>query len=308
MNFEKYQSLFGIEWDGEDDRIKKGVSHYRIKVIDSGAMVELELYPVWDAQNQQRAKAHNPSRIEQERLNKENTRKKIVRLINRNFGRDDLFVTLTYAKRPPGPEQARRDVVNFLRRVKAWRDRNSLPPLKYLYVIEYGALDQMGVPKKIHTHMVLSGGMDRDELENLWKGGRANTRRLKPDDYGLEGLASYICKLPAGGRQWARSRNLIQPEVRYPKHRVSRQRAVRIATDRATAEDALKKQFPRLRLLDVKTKVSDYCAGAYLYARMRRDDFDANGGNLDARGRTDYQGLQCRPPSRPRKGGSCPRR
>ena len=277
MVYEKYQSLFGIEWDGREEQIKTGVKHYRIKVIRSGNMVEFELYPVWDTKNRQRTKSAAPTREAQERLNKENTRKKITRWVNHNFGRGDLFVTLTYedGKRPPMPEQAKKDIVNFLRRVKDYRRRRGLPEPKYLYVIEYGALDQMKRPMKIHTHVVLSGGMDRDALEQLWKGGRANSKRLQPNDFELEGISRYICKLPAGGRQWAKSRNLVPPEVKYPKHRVSNRRAVLIARDIETARDALRRQFPKLRLLEVQVKTSDYCAGAYLYAKMRFDEPNA---------------------------------
>ena len=105
-------------------------------------------------------------------------------------------------------------MTNYIRRLKAWRQKHGLDELRYLYVIEYGALDQMGNPKRIHIHMLVSG-MDRDEAERIWKRGRANSHRLQPDDYNLEGIARYICKLPTGGRQWQGS--LLPTSIRCPE-------------------------------------------------------------------------------------------
>lgn len=306
MVFYRYEDLFGIEWKGDAQAIQKGVSHYRMRIIRSGPMVELELYPVWDTRNRQRAPKRKESRTEQINLNHKRTRLKITRLINQNFTAEDLAVHLTYKDIPPSPEQARKDVTNYIRRLKAWRQKHGLDELRYLYVIEYGALDQMGNPKRIHIHMLVSG-MDRDEAERIWKRGRANSHRLQPDDYNLEGIARYICKLPAGGRQWAASRNLKPPEVRYPRHRVSRRRAAEIARDAEAAQEAIQKQFPGLRVLRVEAKISDYCAGAYIYACMRKEEtHEPDGRAAHGRGGGAGGGIPGRTAQRTRKRGGDP--
>ena len=137
--------------------------------------------------------------------------------------------------------------------------------------------------------------------------GRANSHRLQPDDYNLEGIARYICKLPAGGRQWAASRNLKPPEVRYPRHRVSRRRAAEIARDAEAAQEAVKKQFPGLRVLRVEAKISDYCAGAYIYACMRKEEtHEPDGRAAHGRGGGAGGGLPGRTAQRTRKRGGDP--
>ena len=68
--------------------------------------------------------------------------------------------------------------------------------LKYIYVIEF----ENGEGRKktrVHHHVIMSG-MNRDAAERLWTNGWANTRRLQPDEYGLEAPARYIVKDPKG--------------------------------------------------------------------------------------------------------------
>jgi hypothetical protein len=57
---------------------------------------------------------------------------------------------------------------------------------------------------------------DRDTAESIWDRGRKQTRRLQPDDYGLEGLARYVTKGPASetnGKKYTCSKNLDKPKI-----------------------------------------------------------------------------------------------
>ena len=72
-------------------------------------------------------------------------------------------------------------------------------------------------------------------------------------------------------RRWARSKNLKEPEVRVSDRKVSRRRAAAIAADvQANAREILEKIYPGYRLEQAEVKYSDFVAGAYIYARLRR--------------------------------------
>lgn len=215
----KYEFLFDRSEEITEsafERLKhSNVFRYRARTIKAGDILEVEIFPIWNTQNEVRKAKKAATKEAQQNLNDRNAKKKLIRKINANFTGEDLCITLTYkAGFVPDEEQARRDIRNYLRRVRQWRRKNGLPELKYVYVIEYGGGD--GRRKRVHHHVIMSG-MDRDVAEALWQGrGWANTRRLQPDDYGLEALARYMTKEPNGGKRWAASKNLVDPKSRKP--------------------------------------------------------------------------------------------
>ena len=249
------------------------VGCYRVKRIESGDYLEYECYPVWKWRREaSRAKKLNGTEKAMKGQNEKNAWKKLIRLLNTNFTQADLAITLSYAGRPPETvEQARRDVQNYLKRIKRWREGQGLPELKYISVIECLGVD--GRRKRVHHHIVMSG-MDRDKAEELWGKGRANTFKLQPDEYGLEGWGRYVSKA-RGKRQlneksWTGSRNLKQPKVTVADTKLSR-RAVEMAlVDEETLRDLIHRKEPAHMVNDIKIKISDYVPGAYISIRMRR--------------------------------------
>lgn len=85
--------------------------------------------------------------------------------------------------------------------------------------------------------MVLTGGIDRDELEKLWGHGYANSKRLQFDQHGLAALSRYIGKSCVDSeeervtyRSYNGSKNLIDPEPEYNDSKIrSRKRAQELA-------------------------------------------------------------------------------
>ena len=106
------------------------------------------------------------------------------------------------------------------------RKKQGLPPLKYIAVTEKGSKNG-----RYHHHVTLSGGMDRDDLENLWGLGYANSRRLQFTESGLAGLGHYIVKSPLYTRAWNASKNLIDPEPKTRDGRISGKRAEELSRD-----------------------------------------------------------------------------
>ena len=173
---ENYAALF-TEAQGEAQRIREGVQGYRIKTIHAGDTLEIEGYAIWNTAKQ----AGEARRISEKHreavraVNLRNQQKKMRRLVNANFGAGDLFLTLTYdpEQQPADSTAAQRDIRNYLRRLSRRRERLGLPDLKYIYTTEC-TTGVLGT--RYHHHLIVNGGISRDEAESIWKKGNANSR------------------------------------------------------------------------------------------------------------------------------------
>ena len=273
---ERYESLFELPPDGVNgaDNVIRGnePGRYRCKTIKHGNQLDVEIFPIWSTASEIRRAKSALTRKAVAAQNEKNARKRLIRRINANFTADDIELTLTYAgEHVPDLEGARRDMQNYIRRVKRYRKAHGLPEIKYVYVIEYQG--EEGEPKRVHHHVIMSG-MDRDAAEKLWGRGRANSARLQPDENGLEGLARYITKtLPRfkSEKRWVCSKNLTEPTVTTADTKITRRKAARLAHDaEAYGKDLFEHLYPGYLFNDVEIKTSAYVAGAYIYARMRR--------------------------------------
>lgn len=245
---------------------------YREKRIYSGNMLEIEIFPIsFQERKHSRKRKEKESLTKQKNLNDKNAKKHLIRLLNTNFTDKDLSVTLTYDNEnlPQSEEEARKDVINFLRRVKRYVKRNNLPDLKYIAVIEYREQKEGKKAIRLHHHIVMSGDIDRDKVEELWKKGRANADRLKADEFGYEGLARYISKDPKGQKRWTQSRNLKQPIVKVNDFKYSKRKVnelLKCQGDRQAFESLYKNYSFR----DYKIYINDITAGTYLYIKMQK--------------------------------------
>lgn len=243
---------------------------YREKKVYSGKMLEVEIYPISLLEKKQpRRKKEKLSPPKQKNLNEKNAKKHLIRLINTNFTDEDLAVHLTYDNKnyPRSEEEARKDMANFIRRIKYYRKKNGLPELKYIAVIEYRESER-GKQIRLHHHAIMND-MDRDVVEELWGKGRANADRLKADEYGYEGLARYISKDPKGSKRWTQSKNLKQPTVKVNDHKYSKRKIEQISN---SPEDRqlFEKLYPGYILNDCEVQVNDINAGTYIYIKMRK--------------------------------------
>lgn len=244
---------------------------YREKKIYSGNNLEIEIYPITiQERKQSRRKKEKESLKKQKNLNDKNAKKHLNRLINTNFTDRDLSITLTYTddNLPGSEEEARKDIVNYLRRVKHYRKKNNMPELKYIAVIEYKDQEEGKKAVRIHHHVVMSG-MDRDIAEELWKKGRANADRLKADESGYEALSRYISKDPKGNKRWTQSKNLKQPIIKVNDFRYSRRKVEEIARSPGDKE-LFGRLYKGYFLNDCKVEVNDINAGNYIYIKMRK--------------------------------------
>jgi len=250
---------------------------YRVKTIKSGPMLEVEAYPFWKIPQGSRKKRGEESSQAQKNLNDKNTQKHVVRLVNTNFKNYvDLWMHYTYpeGKLPADFEQAKKDMTNLIRRMKNWLKKQEQYKdfeLKYIYVTEH---TRDGKKVRAHHHMV-TNFPDRDVAEDLWNcGGRPRSRRLKSDDFGLEGMARYITKEKGSKtmKRYTPSRNLKQPTVTVADTKLTRRRAEKIAREEISAQETFESWYKDYQFKDMQVKFSDFVSGAYLYVRMKRID------------------------------------
>ena len=273
---ERSGSLLEGEWDAAGywrdlpSEIRVGRMGYRTRTIKAGPRLEVEIYPVFGREDAGRARGARKNLTPEavQRKNEERSRRKLIQLIDANFDERDLHVTLTYNGNPPGYDAALSDVKNFLRTVKRKRERDGLDPLKYVYTIEG---DEEGTRRRIHVHLVMNGGISREEIEKIWGRGYANADHLQPNEFGMEALARYITKQQKNRRKWARSRNLKKPKQRTSDSKVSNARVKRLALDFPnSAKEIMEKLFPGYSHTQTIMRFSDVVDGAYIRTIMRR--------------------------------------
>lgn len=231
-------------------------------------MLESMVYPSFKVKaDMPKTKKKRETSPSQSNLNDKNARRYLIRLANINFGKGDIWATFGWNNGllPETYEDAKKDVVNFIRRINRKRKKMGLDNAKYIYII---AFEEYTRP---HFHLLISGGIDRDELEKMWgKCDRPNTRNISPDEnFLITGLATYITQNPHGTKRWCPSKNLKKPDE--PKRSYSKFRKAKVekmAFDNSMLQAEMEKAYPGFTFLDAEVKHNGVNAAFYIYARM----------------------------------------
>lgn len=288
----EHEALFDAEavnteqpsfWTCLPAQLQVGRMGYRTKTTKAGPRLEAEIYPIFGREERGRLRAakQNVTPEAMQRLNHERSIRYLIQLADANFDERDISLTLTYNGQPPEYTQVRKDVRNFLARVKRAREKRGLEQLKYIYTIEDA---KEGRVTRIHVHMIMNGGIDRDELEKIWAKGYANADRLQPTETGLEALIRYMVKQQKNRRKWAASKGLKQPKVRTSNTRVTNGRVKVLAMDyQAQAKPIMEKVYPGYQFVSARVFYSDIVDGVYIRAVMRKIPDKAERGRADDR-------------------------
>ena len=229
-----------------------------------------------------RSKKEKVSPEKQRNLNDKNARRYLVQLGNLNFSEEDIHASFTYNKKylPETIEEAEKEVSNLLRRIQYKRKKEGLPALKYILVTAYSE----GKEVRIHHHIIMNGGLDRDVIEDLWrkrrkkgqkKGDRIgyiNADRLQPDENGIAALSTYLAKHPSRKKRWSTSQNLKKPESKNNDSRYSRRQIEKLAKERPGRE-YWEKQYPGWTLTDEvygEQYEHNEITGWAIYLKLRR--------------------------------------
>ena len=286
-------------WKKTNCDLRVGQMGYRTATTKAGDILIAEIYPIWGREQEREARRAKqnmtPARVQV--YNRSRARFHLELLLDNNFTEQDQSLTLTYTDAPQW-ERARKDVKNFLARIRRERKKRGLPDLKYVYSLED---ERDGRRKQLHCHIIMSGGIDRREIEQIWRKGAqekgyANCDQLQPDREGLRKIAYYIydqqrgAERKKGKRHYSCSKNLVEPKTRISNSRVSNAQVKRMARDfNAIAKEIMEKiyagyDFVRgLRYQENETgswsescvRFSDYTSGAYIRVMMRKKGRDA---------------------------------
>ena len=248
----------------------------------SGQRIDAEVFPVFSRQMRgalRRARTGNGTPDAQKKANRDRSILRAVQIVEANFTEKDIALALTYAGEAPDEDRLDKDLRNFFDRVKRKRRKMGLPELKYWASI---GGDEMPAPgysgKRPHVHVFMNGGIDRDELEQMWGKGYANVDRLQPGTDGLAAIATYFAKQiqdrkeKKGERRWRASKNLVKPIRRARDAKMPNARVKRIAYDfKNQAKEIMEKLYPGYVMTeDPVVKYSDYVPGVYIRCVLRK--------------------------------------
>lgn len=260
--------------------------------------LEVDIVPVTNMPEAGQEKKGKSSQA-QKNLNDKRSKRRFVQIANTNFGADDLHISATYneAHLPMTLEEAERNVHNYLDRVKRRMKRVTGQDLKYMLVTEYTPEDEEDADPedkttkavRIHHHIIINGGLSRDDLELMWSATRINWKkaqndpkyrknvdylgfvncdRLQPNENGIEGLVNYINKRKKGCKKWSTSMNLKKPKKKKNDHKWSFRKLRELAK---TPEDkeVWRKQYKGYEPTKIDFQYNDY-TGWSVYLKMRK--------------------------------------
>ena len=193
-----------------DKSIKLTTVYIKMKIDKditvAGRTIDVYIHPHAGSHVHGRTRRHM---ITADRVRKNNdrmARKYLTELINANFGKGSALFTLTY-KELPDPERAKRELQNFIRRMK-----RRIPKLKAVYVTEYEN-------HRPHHHIVMNT-VDAELVKDAW-GDRGYVKESVLDDTGeYSKLADYLIKETAktfrmvkglDAQRYGCTRNLTKP-------------------------------------------------------------------------------------------------
>lgn len=245
----------------------KGRFFNRETVYVCGDYIDGDIYPVFQRPGIRRKRC-KPTKEIQARLNQKNAEKKLTRLVHTNFTEKDLALHLTYRRgsEPADELEAKKDLQNFIRRLKRLYTRFGLE-LKYISCTEIGIRGG-----RVHHHLIITGGMDRDRIEQLWGKGFANSKRLQFGEDGVTGLARYMVKDKHFYKRWNQSRNLIipEPQKRDGSVHLDELEDLAEAIECGAGREWFENRYPGFELVEARAYRNNTNRGVYVSFSMRR--------------------------------------
>lgn len=267
----------------------KTESGIRQKVIHCGPyatkakFIEIDIFPFWgNKRTNGRTEKRYETEPKQKDLNDKHSKRYLNQLLKANFTEDDYLIGLDFRPeyRPTSYEGAKKELENYIKRVNRARSKIGLPPMRYVAVIE-----ETSKNKYLHIHLIAEQGLDRDTMEDLWrrpkrkgekKGariGRANSRRIQPDENFCEALTNYMTKDPKGKHRWVRSKNnMVRPWITRADSKYRRSQVDKLAQmppDCEYVKRFFERQYEGYELTECKSVFNKETARWSMYLKMR---------------------------------------
>lgn len=252
---------------------------YREVKYFCGEYLDVALFPAFRQANSPRSKKAKPSRDVQVKLNQVNAEYKFERLVYTNFTPKDIRLDLTFRQEfaPENDKEAKKQLRNFINRLKRFRTRNGLDELRYIVVTEKSPRG------RYHFHLITSGDVSASDLAEIWGKGYTGVKPLQFDNDGLIQLCEYMLKGSRAkingdkdeasetiGNRWSSSRNLKQPTIRKRDGRISARRAVELWRQGNDARAEYEKLYPGYSFSFAKPFYNEINGGVYIMARLRK--------------------------------------
>lgn len=240
--------------------------------------LEVDIIPITEQEKKIRGKKAKKSPKKLINQNDKRARRYFIQKTNSNFGWGDYHVTTTYNKLPETLEEAEKTVTKYLDRLRYHMRKKGIE-LKYILITEFGTKKDTGRLIRLHHHIIINGGLDRDTVENLWcerrkKGdkkirllGFVNADRLQPNEFGLEAVCRYLTKNPNGKKRWSCSQNLKEPDVETNDSKYSFKKVRELV--KTQDREFFEKEYPGYILTQCKAEYTDE-RGWAIYLKMRR--------------------------------------
>ena len=155
-----------------------------------------------------------------------------------------------------------------------------------MIVTAYTTKRNSETPVRIHHHIIMNGGLDRDVVEDLWrkrrrkgqkkgdKIGFCNADRLQADENGIAALCTYLVKQGCGKKRWNSSHNLERPYSRTNDGKYNRRQIQKWAKEHPPRE-FWEKKYPGWTLTDddygVQYEYNDFTGWA-VYLKLRKKE------------------------------------
>lgn len=168
--------------------------------------------PLGPKQKERRAPRQKETPLSQEKINQKYRAEKFTRLCLDNFAAGDSYLTLTYAEKPAGPEQVKKDFEAFKKKLRRIFRRGG-KELKYISVLEN--LKSKGRP---HAHILIPA-LSVEEMQKVqaaWPAGKVRVEVYQGGAMDAKKLMEYFVKedvdKETGSGRVMPSRNLIRRE------------------------------------------------------------------------------------------------
>lgn len=214
----------------------------REKAVKSGSKYkDVNIYTLTTEQEEwhrkkSRKKLSTPKQVKQDW---KHAQQYATQLVNANFGIGDYLVELTYGEEPPTREQAEKDAANYVARLKRLYLKYGIK-LKAFWVTGGGHERKDGKEglTRFHHHLIISGGVPRDLVEDCWN--KKNDNRvscdrvkIKSDDFGLEPRVKYMvkpahCSDEPNAKRWRTCGVLRKPVEQRNDNRYSEAEAAKL--------------------------------------------------------------------------------
>lgn len=275
---------------------KKRLSWVRERTIEGGPY---KLFSLYTRTFEQERAAKEPrgrkkaiSSISKQRWNEHWSKKRAELKFYKNFGEGDYYGTWTHsnANMPKKPEDFKKDKDNVLKKLHRLYKKEGYE-LKYMWFTSYQFSADEKYIQRIHHHIILSKGPNRDDVEGCWSKGSGKNKRkigrteldiIQPDEDGsLKSLAYYITNQEKWDartwknmqKRWSASRNLKEPTETTNDSKWSQKKLSEIGFSNDNGEEIILAMYPGHKIIGEVYKRYDDERGWYVTAELLQIEF-----------------------------------